>query len=91
MRANRKLQMDTFHQMYDQYKLKKAEVHIETTEWGRGIGRKWLESCDKDINIKVVGVFDTVSSFLSSPKCLLRYLGWCIGLASFQTIQFCET
>ncbi|KAL3422221.1 peptidoglycan binding domain containing protein [Phlyctema vagabunda] len=55
--------MDDFYRMYNAYKKKKATDQIKDTDWGRTPrGMMWLGGCQKDINIKVVGVFDTVGA-----------------------------
>jgi uncharacterized protein (DUF2235 family) len=54
-------EMDLFPAMWKAYKLKDADVHMDATEWGKSdTGKAWLQKCDKT-DIKVVGVFDTVS------------------------------
>jgi hypothetical protein len=54
--------MDDFYKMYNAYKTKKAHHPIMDTEWANTFhGNERLPKCDKNINIKVVGAFDTVS------------------------------
>jgi Uncharacterized alpha/beta hydrolase domain (DUF2235) len=53
--------MDEFYQMYSAYKLRKPGQKLEDTEWSKSeAGKSWNNGVDKNIIIKVVGVFDTV-------------------------------
>jgi hypothetical protein len=55
--------------MYKAYKLKKPEDPLSGTSWGISpAGSQWLIGCEKNITIKVVGVFDTVSIFCNAMK-----------------------
>lgn len=56
--------MDDFYKMYNAYKAKEAHHPITDTKWAQTFrGNEWLTRCDKNVNIKVVGVFDTVSVY----------------------------
>ena len=59
--------MDQFWEMYEAYCGKDPDKSMESTEWGesgeyykgvqgaKGNGARWLQNCDKKINIKIVG------------------------------------
>jgi len=53
--------MDDFYLMYNAYKTKLPQHPITDTKWAQTPGGgEWLGRCDRNPNIKVVGVFDTV-------------------------------
>ncbi|KAH6666785.1 hypothetical protein B0J14DRAFT_434891, partial [Halenospora varia] len=55
--------MDDFYKMYNAYKAKESHHPITDTKWAQTFrGNEWLTRCDKNVNIKVVGVFDTVGA-----------------------------
>jgi uncharacterized protein (DUF2235 family) len=54
--------MDDFPEMYSAYKLRKPGQLLEDTEWSKSkAGQAWHTGVDKNVIIKVVGVFDTAS------------------------------
>jgi hypothetical protein len=54
--------MGQFWKMYTQYQALKPHEAMEASDWGKGAGSEWLHQTDKNVTIKVVGVWDTVGS-----------------------------